>query len=371
MSGSKRKLSASHVKQQQRSVSRPSYVACPACQMQVSSRLINLHLDMICPALSSTCTSIGPSSVPCISDGAISNVDTIVSNPGPSSSEAHNFQILQNRRTCVAPESMIDVSNASRSAEETLLQNEGFEEKLTCGCSTPLIEAVKNAAQLIEHRHLCTDTEGFSLTPSSRNLETDLPGSEIPLQDDTSKNGPGYCLAADIAEKIKKDSEKSKKDSFLKYFSDMPASQAPKGHYVLEGFITVEEEQHILHSLDIDLVNPWKLINFNGLYRGKAYGQLVDLRKRMIFPAVYEMPKFLTRIIQRMERVVPTLDKFVPNETNAIDYTKDEGHYLKAHVDDRQILTGDSRWNFTHSIKNKDLLDSRRVSLTFRKSDIT
>ncbi|MCO5591181.1 hypothetical protein L7F22_045162 [Adiantum nelumboides] len=33
-----------------------------------------------------------------------------------------------------------------------------------------------------------------------------------------------------------------------------------------------------------------------------------------------------------------------------------------------QVLTGESRYNFTHSIHNDDLLESRRVSMTFRQS---
>ncbi|KAI5084496.1 hypothetical protein GOP47_0000665 [Adiantum capillus-veneris] len=183
--------------------------------------------------------------------------------------------------------------------------------------------------------------------------------------------------------------------------------RSPKGHYVFENFISEKEEQDILLFLDTDLRNPWKSTTFNGLQTGKAYGLSVDLRKRCVRPAIFEMPKVLMPIIERMRTVVSVLKDFWPNETNAIDYRKHKGHWLKAHVDDRQlsgtivvnlslcgdckmtyerergpresykvllrrrciqVLTGESRYNFTHSIRNDDLLDPRRVSMTFRQS---
>ena len=109
---------------------------------------------------------------------------------------------------------------------------------------------------------------------------------------------------------------------------------------------------------------------------------------------------------------------FIPNEANAISYNKHNGDWLKPHVDDRQlslepianlslagncimtfcntkgqrrqqqqqnqqnqkvmlprrclqILTGKSRYDYSHGISNNDLLSNRRVSITMRHSPLT
>jgi len=36
-----------------------------------------------------------------------------------------------------------------------------------------------------------------------------------------------------------------------------------------------------------------------------------------------------------------------------------------------QILTGDARYNFSHGIKNEDLMSSSRISITMRESPLT
>ena len=51
------------------------------------------------------------------------------------------------------------------------------------------------------------------------------------------------------------------------------------------------------------------------------------------------MPAQLNMLIERMQSL-PLLADFKPNEANAIDYHKHQGHWLKAHVDDRLALTG-------------------------------
>jgi alkylated DNA repair dioxygenase AlkB len=104
----------------------------------------------------------------------------------------------------------------------------------------------------------------------------------------------------------------------------------------------------------------------------------------------------------------------IPNEANAIDYRRKQGHWLQAHVDDRrlskepianlslvgdcymtycnqamhrntavkekrvllkrgtlQVLTGKARYDFSHAIANTDLLSDRRVSVTMRESPLT
>jgi hypothetical protein len=104
----------------------------------------------------------------------------------------------------------------------------------------------------------------------------------------------------------------------------------------------------------------------------------------------------------------------VPNEANAIEYRRSQGHWLQSHVDDRklskepianisiigncymtytnqamnrnvaaskervwlprrclQILTGTARYDFAHGIDHADLVSDRRVSMTMRESPLT
>ena len=114
----------------------------------------------------------------------------------------------------------------------------------------------------------------------------------------------------------------------------------------------------------------------------------------------------------------------IPNEANAISYERAKGHFLKSHVDDRQlskevianlslagdcimtftlekrnklmkhsrngdmrelpeqrkvllrsrtlqVLTGSARYDYSHGIANQDLLSDRRISLTMRQSPLT
>ncbi|KAL3682367.1 hypothetical protein R1sor_000389 [Riccia sorocarpa] len=182
--------------------------------------------------------------------------------------------------------------------------------------------------------------------------------------------------------------------------------RAPQGHLLIENFITEEEEQYLLHCLDFDLYNPWKISRVNGVYIGKAFGVL-SVRRSFHQAQLPPMPKFLKPFVERMRSQVPVLNEFCPNEMNAIDYRKALGHWLQAHMDDRQlsgtilvnlslagtcfmtyaeerdrkeayriklaprslqVLTGDSRYRFTHGIHKEDLLSPRRVSMTFRQS---
>ena len=68
--------------------------------------------------------------------------------------------------------------------------------------------------------------------------------------------------------------------------------------------------------------------------RGKRWGAEMDLSKRTVVAGSTALPAELIALVQRMQ-LVPLLCSFEPNEANAIDYFKAEGHWLKAHVDDR------------------------------------
>jgi alkylated DNA repair dioxygenase AlkB len=125
------------------------------------------------------------------------------------------------------------------------------------------------------------------------------------------------------------------------------------------------------------------------------------------------LPAPLLAIADRMATVAPgQLDHgtWRPNQANAISYTKDRGHYLGAHCDDRQLSglilanlslgcdavmsyqhdrrpdepphkvvlprrslqlqTGNVRFNYRHGIANDALLGPRRISITFRKEKV-
>jgi len=131
------------------------------------------------------------------------------------------------------------------------------------------------------------------------------------------------------------------------------------GHFVVENFLTPEEERAILASLDHDVsaaapsfrgrgtdkkikaVNPWRFSPFNGSSMGKCFGVRVDLAKRTVRPPDHPMPEWTCAVVERMNGLgLEVLEHFAPNECNAIDYRKGNGHYLLAHCDDRQ-MSGD------------------------------
>ena len=182
------------------------------------------------------------------------------------------------------------------------------------------------------------------------------------------------------------------------------------GHFLLENFITEDEERDIVNFIDDDTVNPWKDSSFNGAHEGKRYGVEVNLAKRVVERARFAMPAILRRlVIERFARAHETLRNFEPNECNAINYLKSRGSVLLPHCDDRQlssdilvnlslnadcvmtytdekhptkkirvhlprrslqIQSGSVRYDYQHSINNEDLLGERRVSVTFRESGV-
>lgn len=177
------------------------------------------------------------------------------------------------------------------------------------------------------------------------------------------------------------------------------------GEYCVPDFVTKQEELDLLHMLDV--CSPlWQDKTFNGKHRGKRWGAEMDLRQRTVVEGVTPLPAELHMLIARMQQV-PCLRNFQPNEANAIDYRQDLGHWLKPHVDDRQlstdkivtlslaglavmtftskkgytiaielpprtlqIITKDARYMYTHGISRDKLLAPRRVSITFRQSPL-
>ena len=183
------------------------------------------------------------------------------------------------------------------------------------------------------------------------------------------------------------------------------------GHYILENFITEDEERRIVDWLDDDIAaGPWRDSSFNGAHQGKKYGVEPNLLKRCVEPARVPMPKILRDVVvAKFAAAHETLKHFTPNECNAINYRKDLGSVLTPHCDDRQlssdilvnlslcsdctmtyshekfaskrvdvrlprrslqIQSGSTRYDYMHSIANENLHGNRRVSVTFRESGV-
>lgn len=186
------------------------------------------------------------------------------------------------------------------------------------------------------------------------------------------------------------------------------------GLFIYEDFISEKEEQDILAYLDRESSNPWKLSSFNGVHLGKRWGVHCNLRDKRVDAQQHPLPSFIQSVIMPKLLSLEPMKGCIPNESNAIDYRKIDKHYLKSHVDDRQlskepianislagdcmmtfrnvkkkltqkhdsvkvllkrrtlqILTGKARYDYSHGIECDDILSSRRISLTMRESPLT
>ena len=196
----------------------------------------------------------------------------------------------------------------------------------------------------------------------------------------------------------------------------LPSSVPIPGLYLFGDFITEEEEEIILAELDGTCPDyrheflPWKQAKFNGSNKGKRWGVHCNLRDRRVSAPEHPMPHFFHAVLEeKLKRVIPMAGCF-PNEANAIDYRRKQGHWLQSHVDDRQlskepianlsvagdcymtfrnervqgeekrvflrrrtlqVLTGKARYEYAHGISNDDLLSDRRLSITMRQSPLT
>ena len=218
----------------------------------------------------------------------------------------------------------------------------------------------------------------------------------------------------------KKHNNKNKASSSDSSLQQQPIGEPIPGLFLYENFITPEEEAQILAQLDgTDLqveaeYLPWKAATFNGTHCGKRWGVHCNLRDRRVGAAEHPLPHFIQHILLPKLKDLAPMKGCTPNEANAIDYRKGMGHYLAAHVDDRQlskepianvslagdcymtftnvathrnaavachkvllrrrclqILTGKARYDFSHAIAPGDMLSDRRVSVTMRESPLT
>jgi alkylated DNA repair dioxygenase AlkB len=119
-----------------------------------------------------------------------------------------------------------------------------------------------------------------------------------------------------------------------------------EGHVVFEDFVSEEEEAAILQWLGRPGDGPteqcepaWRHRNSNGPAYGKRWGVLVDLRARTHALPQHAMPRALRPIVDRIRARATRLvgREWLATEANAIEYRREEGHYLAAHFDDRAL----------------------------------
>ena len=188
------------------------------------------------------------------------------------------------------------------------------------------------------------------------------------------------------------------------------------GLFVVEDFITVEEETELMAFLDEPrrCAREWRSSTFNGEHAGMKWGVVCDLKRRVVTNCpTNPMPIELRTLGEKIRATHRAVTDFHPNEANAICYRRRVGHHLNPHCDDRQlssgilvnlsllgdclmsytkdvsgtiniskpktvdvflprrslqIQTGTVRYEYRHGIANENLRHDRRVSITFRES---
>ena len=290
----------------------------------------------------------------------------------------------------------------SKSFHVSLLQNHAA---LCCGNVTPkrkremketttcpvCFKEISNSI-IQSHAWQCTSSPPSSLkTPSS------LPSSMTKRK--TEKN-------ASLPSSTKK--RKTEKNAFTalmgKKMKIAPVDVRLPGCHVFKNFLSKVEERQLVR--EIDTCDPkWHVSSWNGKCESKTWGLEVDVVKRVVGKVRRPIPAAFDFMIEKMTsgEYLP-LAGFVPNECNSNSYKTELGHWLRAHVDDRQlsgellanvsllsdsymtyrhaktgqevrvflprrslqVVSKESRYDWTHEIRKHDILNSRRVSITFR-----
>lgn len=187
-----------------------------------------------------------------------------------------------------------------------------------------------------------------------------------------------------------------------------PAHPDLPGCHVFCNFLSKEEESTLISEIDA-CEPPWLFSSWNGSCMTKTWGVEVDVVARTVGKAKRPIPQFMQSLIQRMcsGDYLP-LAGFLPNEANANSYDVSRRHWLRAHVDDRQlsgellanlslgadcdmlykhevsgrqvtvrlprralqVVSKESRYDWTHEIRKDEIYGSRRVSVTFRGNGV-
>ena len=180
------------------------------------------------------------------------------------------------------------------------------------------------------------------------------------------------------------------------------------GLHVFENFVSPEQEGPLLRAIE-RAAPPWSLSKWNGVKMLKEWGTRIvfDNGVAAIDDASQSspLPDFLQALAARFTGgdYLPCA-AFRPNNCNAITYLPKKGHSLEPHFDDRrlsgellanislvsdasmryvlpdtgeeidvllkrgslQVVTGEARYRWKHSIPPENFTGVRRVSLTFR-----
>lgn len=115
------------------------------------------------------------------------------------------------------------------------------------------------------------------------------------------------------------------------------------GQFVIEEFVTEQEEQTILDGLwDDEQTNPfaWQSKGIGAQMWGKTYGQQIMYGRNRLGAPVHPLPTYLLNtVVPRLCTALPGLtDRFMPTECNALLYYRGKS-WLKPHVDDRSLST--------------------------------
>ena len=321
--------------------------------------------------------------------------------------------------------------NGTENANNTNNNKKGFDYCPMCGrmqhetCLEEHVNACLDARerQQQQQRRMGEGDEKVSMDGGKRKMEERVPISssedaarrrETEEDEDDKheketkkmKTTNAAVVAANAFQKIKQGSIEMSKTSSPSFIY---------GHKVIENFISEEEEEELLRAIYDASEQTWNDRNAsgNGHHNGKAWGVNADRARRKVFKAKREMPEAFQRIVLEKLRANDYGYKglkefgFACNECNAIEYIREQGHELRPHVDDRilssdiiinlsmvgscimryrmnknqgieiakdlprfslQIQGGKCRFEWEHGIRNEDLIDGKRVSLTFRCS---
>lgn len=289
-----------------------------------------------------------------------------------------------------------------------------FESCPLCAKSLPLHLIEAHAATCIGKE---SDINGHLVIKSASSLVHVVP-NRMTEKDSKNKKTAVEPLSHDEAKAQWRHIIKSAKDK-TDHMPECKHSSLP-GLHLFEEFISTEEEEEIIRHLDgtnedqqSEQFLQWNPSRFNGKHVGKRWGVHCSLKDRKVYPHANPLPASIQKIISRIaacEMKHSIMKGCTPNEANAIDYRRAKGDYLKNHVDDRQlskepianlslagdcymtfrkerppfdekrillknrtlqILTGSARYDYSHGIRNEDLLSDRRISITMRESPLT
>jgi alkylated DNA repair protein alkB family protein 4 len=176
------------------------------------------------------------------------------------------------------------------------------------------------------------------------------------------------------------------------------------GVHVIEDFVTTEEEQQLVRT--IDTRKPWTPSQEGR--RKQDYGPKVSFLKRKVSVGDFGgFPNFAVNLFKRMSTRYPDLlNDFVPVEFCLLEYTPERGSYIRPHYDDKWIwgdrlitvnllsetclrltreykippyeiiikmparslivIRGEARYEWHHSINRYDI-KSRRIAMTWRE----